>query len=292
MLDKYPKITVVTPSYNQGAFLEDTIVSVLAQQYPNLEYIIIDGGSTDNSVQIIKKYEQQLAYWVSEPDKGLYDGIQKGFERSTGEIMCWINSDDMHHRKSLFTIAGLFQSLTDVNWIMGCNSFYDEEGRVFVPDPDMFYNRWSKWRMYDYDGNFIQQESIFWRRSLWEKAGSYIDKNLALTGDADLWLRFFRHDQLYTTTFMLAGFRIRTGVQKSKDHFEEYVTELKMLIQRELKAGKAERHLSWVRFIKTIARFIPIMKFRHMLIYKVMKITPKLAYMPTRGYYFDKKYKL
>lgn len=291
MLDKYPKITVVTPSYNQGAYLEDTIVSILDQRYPNLEYIIIDGGSTDNSVEIIEKYKDRLAYWVSEPDKGLYDGVQKGFERSTGEIMCWINSDDMHHRKSLITVADLFNSFPDISWLMGCNTFYDEHGRMFIHDPDMFYDRWSKWRMYDFKGKFIQQESVFWRRSLWEKAGGYIDRNLSLAGDADLWLRFFRHDQLYTTTLMLAGFRIRSQ-QKSKDQFTEYVEELKMLIQREVKLANAGYYLMWLRFLKFIAKLIPVTKYKHMLIYKAMKITPKLTYSPDRGYFFNKKYKL
>ncbi|WP_316810408.1 glycosyltransferase family 2 protein [Pedobacter heparinus] len=291
MLDKYPKITVVTPSYNQGAFLEDTIVSVLGQQYPNLEYIIIDGGSTDNSVQIIKKYEQQLAYWVSEIDNGLYDAVQKGFARSTGEIMCWINSDDMHHRKSLVTVAELFASLPGINWIMGANTFYDEAGKMFIPDPDMFYHRWSKWRMYDLDGRFIQQESVFWRRSLWEKAGGYVDRDLSLAGDADLWLRFFRHERLYTTTFMLSGFRVRRS-QKSKDNFKEYVDELKMLVKRELKLGNAGYYLSFMRIIRFIAKLIPIQKLKHRLIYRVMGITPKLTYSPGTGYDFDHKYKL
>lgn len=291
MLDKYPKITVVTPSYNQGAFLEDTILSVLSQQYPNLEYIIIDGGSTDNSVQIIKKYEQQLAYWVSEADNGLYDAVQKGFSRSTGELMCWINSDDMHHRKSLVTVAELFAALPGINWIMGANTFYDEAGKMFVPDPDMFYHRWSKWRMYDLDGRFIQQESVFWRRSLWEKAGGYVDAGLSLAGDADLWLRFFRHDRLYTTTLMLSGFRVRRS-QKSKDNFKEYVAELKMLVDREIKLGNAGYYLFFMRVIRFIAKLIPVMKLKHRLIYKAMGITPKLTYSPGTGYAFDHKYKL
>lgn len=292
MLDKYPKITVVTPSCNQGAYLEDTIISILGQNYPNLEYIIIDGGSTDNSVEIIKKYEDRLAYWISEPDKGLYDGIQKGFKRSTGDVMCWINSDDMHHRKSLITVAELFHSLPDVNWVMGSNTFYDEDGKMFMSDPDMYYDRWSKWRMYSIDGKFIQQESVFWRRSLWEKAGGFIDVNLSLAGDADLWLRFFRHDKLYTTTFILSGFRIRSGNQKSQDQYEQYMGELKMLVQRELKMARAARYFSLVRFARYISRFIPIMKYRHMLIYKVLEITPKLTYTPNKGYSFNKKYKL
>src|SRR5687767_11548136 len=89
----WPRITIVTPSFNQAQFLEETIRSVLLQGYPNLEYIIIDGGSTDKSVDIIKKYEQWLAYWVSEPDRGQSDAINKGFEKATGEVFAWINSD-------------------------------------------------------------------------------------------------------------------------------------------------------------------------------------------------------
>src|SRR5688500_12214725 len=92
----YPRITIVTPNYNYGHFLEKAIVSVLDQQYPNLEYIIIDGGSTDNSIEIIRKYEKHLAYWISEPDKGMYDAINKGFSRATGEVMAWLNSDDTY----------------------------------------------------------------------------------------------------------------------------------------------------------------------------------------------------
>ncbi len=97
MNNTYPKISIVTPSYNQGQYLEQTILSVIGQNYPNLEYIIIDGGSTDNSIEIIKKYERYLAYWVSEKDKGHYHAVQKGFDKSTGEIMSWLNSDDILH---------------------------------------------------------------------------------------------------------------------------------------------------------------------------------------------------
>ena len=104
---EYPKITVLTPNYNYGHYLEETIRSVLLQGYPNLEYIIIDGESTDNSIEVIKKYEPWLTYWVSEPDRGQTHAINKGLEKATGEIFNWINSDDILMPGALFAIANL-----------------------------------------------------------------------------------------------------------------------------------------------------------------------------------------
>jgi len=104
--EDWPKISIVTPSYNHGEFIEETIRSVLLQNYPNLEYIIIDGGSTDNTVEIIKKYEEWIDYWVSEPDKGQSDAINKGFERATGVFGNWINSDDLLMKNALRKLAG------------------------------------------------------------------------------------------------------------------------------------------------------------------------------------------
>ncbi|MDR6785968.1 glycosyltransferase involved in cell wall biosynthesis [Pedobacter africanus] len=290
MIDQYPKITVVTPSYNQGDFLEYTIKSVLDQNYPNLEYIIIDGGSTDHSIDIIKKYEDRLAYWVSEKDSGMYEAIQKGFERSTGEIMTWINSDDMHNQNSLFTVAEIFAALPKVNWIMGKNSYYDEVGKVFVFDDDPYEERWSKWRMYDFRGRFIQQESVFWRRTLWEKSGGYVDVNLALAGDADLWLRFFRHDKLYSTGFLLSGFRFRAGNQKSKDHREEYLDETRVLIKRELKLSNSYARFWFIRVCKVLSYLVPVGLFRKRFLSATLKLTPKISYFPSAGYSFNKKY--
>jgi glycosyltransferase involved in cell wall biosynthesis len=287
MQGKYPKITVVTPSFNQGAYLEDTITSILDQGYPNLEYIVIDGGSNDNSIDIIKKYEHLLTYWVSEKDKGLYHALQKGFERSTGELMCWINSDDMHHKKSLFTIAKLFNDYPAVNWIMGKNTFYDESGSVFVYDTNDFNERWSKWKMYDMDGQYIQQESVFWRRCLWDKSGAYIDTDLSLAGDADLWLRFFRHDKLHSTNFLLSGFRFRSGNQKSKDQRDEYIAELRSVVQRELQQGNVKTYFLFMRFVKHAASLIPIRKLKYKLIRKVMAIPPKIVYNPDGSYRFS-----
>src|SRR4030066_2441490 len=115
----YPKISVITPSYNQGQFIEETIISVIGQKYPELEYIIIDGGSTDNSTAIIRKYERDLAYWISEKDSGQSEALNKGFKKASGDIVCWINSDDLLLPGSLKIVAEYFWKHPDVMFING-----------------------------------------------------------------------------------------------------------------------------------------------------------------------------
>lgn len=237
----YPKITIVTPNFNGGAYLEQTIQSVLSQDYPNLEYIIIDGGSMDDSVSIIKKYESQLAYWVSEPDKGLYDAVQKGFDKSTGEIMAWINSDDLYHPKAFFTVAEIF-SLNGVNWLQGIPSFFDEKGRTIAVEP---LRRWSKLDYYLENFEWIQQESVFWRRSLWEASGGKMATDMKYAGDLELWLRFFGHEKLYVTNALLGGFRKGSSGQLSLGFMQEYLEEAKAVIKKEVenRIPKVEKDL-------------------------------------------------
>ncbi|KAA8484635.1 glycosyltransferase involved in cell wall biosynthesis [Arcticibacter tournemirensis] len=284
-----PKISIVTPSYNQGQFLEDTIRSVLSQGYPNLEYIIIDGGSTDNSVEIIKKYEEHLTYWISEADGGLYHALQKGFERSTGDIMAWINSDDMYHKVALFTAAKIFLQFPDVKWIMGNNTFYNEDGHPFTFDKEPYEQRWSKWRMYLYKGKFIQQESVFWRRDLWNKAGAFIDCNYSLAADFDLWLRFFRHEKLYTTSFMLGGFRFRRENQKSNQQRGEYLDEVRVLLRREKEANGDSARIMYCSVLLYLVRLIPIESLRAKATLKVLKLPRKIVFSLTHGFAFSKR---
>jgi glycosyltransferase involved in cell wall biosynthesis len=223
----FPRISIVTPNYDGGKYLEDTILSVLDQFYPNLEYIVIDGNSKDGSIDIIKKYENRLTYWISEPDKGMYHAIQKGFEKSTGEIMAWINSDDMYHRKSLFTVAEIFSSYKEIEWLQGAGTSFDESGRTVYCTTGRSF---TKFDFYNRDYKWIQQESVFWRRSLWDKAGSALNTNLKYAGDFDLWLRFFKHSRLYVADILIGGFRWQSSGQITLDHFKDYMSEVEKTI--------------------------------------------------------------
>ena len=130
----YPKISIVTPSFNQGKYIEQTILSVINQNYPNLEYIIIDGGSTDETVNIIKKYEPWITYWVSEPDRGQSHAINKGIEKCTGHIFNWLNSDDWYEPNTLFDVASGFNSDKSIQFVSGYENHVMLNGDTSIHD--------------------------------------------------------------------------------------------------------------------------------------------------------------
>lgn len=230
----FPKITVVTVNYNLADYLEATMKSVLDQDYPNLEYIVIDGGSTDGSLEIIRKYEDRLTYWESAKDDGFIHALQRGFDQSSGEIMAWLNSDDLYFPGSLFAVAEIFTQFKTVNWVMGMPAEWTDRG-FSIARATLPYARWSRRRYLTWDFQFIMQEATFWRRSLWDQAGGNLDSKLSIAVDAELWARFFRHAKLYTTSALLGGFRFRRGEQKSREHLEDYLGECKSVILRERK---------------------------------------------------------
>lgn len=163
----WPKISIVTPSFNQGEFIEETIRSVLLQEYPNLEFIIVDGGSTDLSVEIIKQYEQFLTYWVSERDEGQADAIAKGLARTTGEIECYLNSDDVLFPNSLRTVARKFIEQKNVTWVSGACSIFSED--ISRPD-SVWIPRAFKMPIFIF-GIPAAQQSTFWKRTARQKVG-------------------------------------------------------------------------------------------------------------------------
>jgi glycosyltransferase involved in cell wall biosynthesis len=200
---KQPRITVVTPSKNQATYLEETIDSVLSQDYPNLEYFIVDGGSSDGSLDIIKNYADKIDWWVSEIDQGHGHALNKGFQRSTGEIMAWINSDDKYLPWTFQIVSEIFTLFPQVKWITGLSAHWSDRGFLTHADG-------TTKNIYDYllgDYRWIQQESVFWRRDLWEAAGGYVDQQYTFMVDGELWTRFFLLDNLYQVECILGGYR-------------------------------------------------------------------------------------
>jgi glycosyltransferase involved in cell wall biosynthesis len=253
----WPRISVVTPSFNQAAYLEQAIDSVLSQRYPDLEYIMIDGGSTDGSIDIIRRHEKQLAYWISEPDGGHYEGVNKGFARSTGEIMGWINSDDMYCPWALRTVASVMTALPEIEWLTtvrpltwtcgglcaGVNKIAGYSKRSLLdgchlPNEQRFFG-------------WIQQESTFWRRSLWERAGGVLRTQFRLAADFDLWARFYDHTDLYAVDSPLGGFRYQPEQRSRK--VDEYLSEANTSLE------EARRRNSWKQSWRALhlARSIP-----------------------------------
>ena len=179
-----PKITVVTPSYNQAQFLEQTILSVIGQNYPNLEYIVMDGGSNDGSQEIIKKYEHHFTYWQSQKDNGQGAAINAGFERATGDIFCWLNSDDMFMPGVLLKIGEMFSKITEPAIVFGnCLHLYEQSSKARGSDVESDHKRFQI-ELYDY----IIQPSSFWNKEAWAKNGK-LSESFHYTFDWEWFIR-------------------------------------------------------------------------------------------------------
>jgi glycosyltransferase involved in cell wall biosynthesis len=186
-----PCISLVTCSFQQARFLETTLRSVLEQGYPALEYLVIDGGSRDDSVDIIRRHEASLAYWVSEPDGGQTDALIKGLSRASGEVMGWLCSDDLMLPGALRAVGEFFEAHPDIAAVYGDALWIDEAGRLLRPKKEIAFNRF----VFRYAHNYIPQPSMFWRRKLYAAVGG-LDPRFDVAMDGDLWDRFATHTRI------------------------------------------------------------------------------------------------
>ena len=258
MMMQYPKISIITPVYNRVGMIEQTIQSVISQDYPNLEYIIIDGGSTDGTVDVIRKYADNevirlegdkairqengeselpashhttsspncLIKWLSEPDNGMYHAIMKGMAMATGDILAWINSDDMYHTNALHIVGQIFTQLPEVDWLTGTPTLYDAEGLCVKTFPTQYWS-WERFKRGDF--RWLQQESTFFRKSLFDRVGG-LNMQYRLAADFELWCKMFQVSNLYSVNTILGGFR-QHGEQLSIEGQNRYEAEVKVICQ-------------------------------------------------------------
>lgn len=224
---RWPKISVVTPSWNQGAFIAATLESVLGQEYPALEYLVRDGGSTDQTCDILRSHAHRLSGWVSQPDKGQADAINQGMAESTGEIMAWLNSDDLLLPGALHHVAEYFVRHPEVDVLYGDRLLINQDGHEI-----------GRWMLAGHDGevmrwmDFIPQETLFWRRSAWEAVGG-LDASFQFALDWDLLLRFQDAGlRLAHTPRFLGAFRVHQQQKTLSQMSGLGLSEIERLLRR------------------------------------------------------------
>jgi len=210
-----PVISIVTPSFNQSRYIRSTMDSVIDQKYPCLEYFVQDGESSDGTIDIIREYEGRISGWESRADSGQSDAINRAFAKTSGEVMGWLNSDDLILPGALSCVAKYFWENPNVDVVYGHRLLIDEDGsligRWIMPDHDDNILNWS---------DYVPQETMFWRRSIWEKSGGELDRSLRFAMDWDLILRFREAGAKFNRIpRLLGGFRVHSG-QKTAQYID------------------------------------------------------------------------
>ena len=201
-----PLVSIITPSFNQARYLDATIQSVLSQDYPNIEYMIVDGDSNDGTINVIKKYQSNLAWWVSEKDKGQTDALNKGFARAKGEILAWLNSDDTYEPGAVSAAVRYLQEHPEVGMVYGDCNFINESGRVI----GQFDSAQTSYRLLRQGYSHIPQQTMFFRADLWKQVGP-LDTSFYFAMDYDLWTRIAARSQIRYVPQTWANFRLHTS---------------------------------------------------------------------------------
>lgn len=236
----YPKISIVTPSFNQGKYLDETILSIVGQKYPNLEYIIIDGGSTDNSVEIIRKYEKYLSYWVSEKDKGQSDAINKGLKHITGDLFNWINSDDLLEEGALFKLANAYTNNPDKKvFCFGLNYLKGRKKERFNLEND------PKDRLQCFCDPVIAQPATFYSVDAVKQFGQ-VNFLLHYSMDYEWWLKFmflYGEKSIFSNGETIASFRIHEEAKTSQGN-QNFVNDMAGILYSLCTKVKLEKYMN------------------------------------------------
>lgn len=234
----YPKISIVTPSFNQGRYIEQTIQSVLSQNYPNLEYIIIDGGSTDDTIDIIKKYESYISYWISEPDKGQADAINKGFSKCTGEIFNWINSDDYYEPNALLKLGKIFYQSPSITAICGKEYYFNDLEPEIKELHDGSIIRKSIFKTI-FEGIIVQPATFF--RTQCVRDFFPLDNTLRYVMDRQLWWAYllrYGQQNIMQVEEVITNFRLHSTSKSVSEgnYFDKEFDRLKLTLFNQLNA--------------------------------------------------------
>lgn len=253
-MPQQPLVSILTPSYNQGRFLEQTIQSVLTQDYPNLEYLIVDGGSTDSSVEIIRRYVSRLSWWVSEPDQGQTDALNKGFGHATGEIFAWLNSDDTYLPGAVSAAVSCLQAHPEAAMVYADANLVDEDGRLI----GRFPSRQTNLKMLLRGSVHISQQTAFFRASAWNQVAP-LDPSFHFAMDYDLWVRLAKIAPLVYTEGDWANFRLHEG-SKSVAMDDRCYPEMIQVYKRERGNHISLLSIRW-RLRRTFYAWLPL-RFR------------------------------
>ncbi|NJD58706.1 MAG: glycosyltransferase [Anaerolineae bacterium] len=246
-----PLVSILTPSYNQGRFIEETIRSVLTQDYPNLEYLIVDGGSTDGSLEVIQRYANQLAWWGSEKDRGQTEAINKGFSHARGEIFAWLNSDDTYLHGAVARAVAYLQAHPEAPLVYADANLIDEQGQVIgqFPSHQTDLARLLRGSVH------IPQQTTFFRASAWKQVAP-LDESFHFAMDYDLWVRLSKLGPLIYTPGLWANFRLHGG-GKSLTIDDRCYPEMIRVYQRECGRRPSLLQARWLAR-RTLYAWLPL----------------------------------
>jgi hypothetical protein len=266
-----PTISVVTAAFNAEKHVESTIASVVGQRYPKLDYVFVDGASTDSTLEIALRYRASISTLISEKDAGQYDAIQKGLLATRGEVQAWLNADDIYLPWTFAVVGELFARFPELKWIIGAPSYLNARGqctRVSGTAGAAYPQRYIRNGWYEArHAGYLQQESMFWRRSLWDRVGG-LDLRYRYAADFDLWRRFAAETELVGVRVPLAAFRLLPGAQRSSVGRADYEAEV-MEICRSLPRPP----ILWTR----VAKLGPV--FNHFMRVAIWKRAYTLQYV-------------
>jgi len=251
---RLPRITIVTPVLGSAEHLEATLRSVVYQDYPNLEYIVIEDGASGEQRRILEKYQGQFCWLSCAPGTELCAALNMAFAKSSGEILGWLEPGEMLHTNGLAVIGGIFAALPEVEWITGRPFNFSPSG---MPTGMKHLERWSRIRFLAGGNKYIHRDTTFWRRRLWERAGGGLATEFGVAGEFEMFVRFFRHARLYSVDALIGGYRTHPGNFSATGSHKKYNQICDEIADRELATVSGAYGAKLFRGITKVLAHIP-----------------------------------